>query len=144
MATGVAAASASILAMFGDPTVAESVTITRDPEGVFDDVLDEVTGALTPPVSDSTTIYTGGALIAPMTIRSEPHLEGGAGLYPHGFICRLPVTAPVIRIGDRVTVTASPNPSMVGAVYIGDGTPGSGRSVTRKMSIRSLVRGPRR
>ena len=90
-------------------------TLTRDSQGADDDVLDQTTGVLTPPTSDSTTVYTGKALIYPTGLTQSLQPEGGRAYTEKTYTLRLPWDAAEPRVGDVwVTTTAQNDPHLDG------------------------------
>lgn len=85
----------------------DQVVVTRDPSAVYDDVLDENTGVLTPPSPDTTDVYTGKALIISTGIGQAEGVEGRPvelqGL--RSYRAFFPVAVENLRVNDRVHVT---------------------------------------
>lgn len=81
----------------------DTCRLTRDTEGVADDVLDATTLELVPPVPDSTTIYEGACSIAPY-VRDENRTEGQREDTRQLWRGRLPITAGPPLYGDRLEV----------------------------------------
>ena len=85
----------------------DACTVTRDAQGTDDDTLDQNTGTLTPPVPDTTTVYTGPCLVRPAQNQPRAVSEGGAAITASLYECSLPYSAAVPNPGDVLTVTAS-------------------------------------
>jgi hypothetical protein len=95
-------------------------TIRRDPEGTGDDIRDEDNLTSTPPVGDTTVIYTGPSLLRPPTASTgaQPAREGGADIAVEDTRARIPASVTTVRPGDVYTVDTSPNDlSLVGRQF---------------------------
>lgn len=94
----------------------DTCTITRDPEGSGDDVLDQNTGALTPQAGDESTVYTGACLLYPAGRRQESQFtEGSRAVSEHSYDLRIPWDAAEPDVGDVVTLSVSTHdPTLVG------------------------------
>ncbi|HEX9991350.1 MAG TPA: DUF6093 family protein [Acidimicrobiales bacterium] len=126
----------------------DACTITRDREGVGDDVRNEETGALEPPAPDTTTVYTGPCLFvaASRTRQSRDEEQGGAAVYPVEYDCRIPLSAPVVERGDVVTVTAvgpDGDESLIDRPLVVVGVERVSKTVARRLSLYEAERGPR-
>lgn len=137
-------------------TAAENVmvdecTITRDPQGVHDDVFDESTGRyLTPAATDTTTIYDGPCLVVATSTRANGQKsEGGQDIFRQEYRLRIPVVDGhgndlIPLIGDTVTITDSLNdPAMVGREFTAIEVLGGSSTVSRRIRMTSRTRGPR-
>jgi Family of unknown function (DUF6093) len=90
-----------------------------NPNDAADDVLDELTGELTPPTGSVRTIYSGACKFSPQ-LTSEPRWahegEGVEGKRFYNF--SLPINTVTIPIGAKITVTSSRrDPRSVGEVF---------------------------
>lgn len=96
--------------------MADTCAVTRDPQGARDDEIDPVTLALTPPVDDTTTVYQGKCLVVPLAAGGE---HDGAPLEPvRRYRALIPLSAPTVRLGDKVSVTKSArDPQLVGRFF---------------------------
>lgn len=95
-------------------------TIRRDVEGTGDDIRDETNLTSTPPVGDSTVIYTGPCMARPpaTTTGVQPAREGGAQIAVEDMRLRIPASVTTVRPGDVFTADSSPNdPSLVGREF---------------------------
>lgn len=90
----------------------DSCRITRDREGVYDDVLDMATGRLLHRPLAPQVVYDGPCLVAPTGIGQT--VEGARVMERRGYRVRLGHDAPVILRGDSVTVTQSADPELTG------------------------------
>jgi hypothetical protein len=92
--------------------------LTRDSEGVADDVLDPTTLELTPPALDASTIYEGQCLVADLSnlTRQAPDVRDALA---HRYRVRLPASAPEPRVGDRfVALSAALDAALVGKTMV--------------------------
>lgn len=93
----------------------DQVIVTRDATAVYDDVLNETTGVLVPPSPDTTTVYTGKALILSTGIGQAEGAEGrpvelqGIRAYRAFF----PVAVTSLRVNDRIQVTLAYRDPMI-------------------------------
>lgn len=78
--------------------------IRRDPEGVYDEVLDTSTGLLISPEPDTTLVFSGQCLIKPMGTKDQSYDLGGQPSYRKGYNVLLPKTLEDVRIGDTITM----------------------------------------
>lgn len=93
----------------------DSCTITRDPAGVIDDVLDPVTLQLSKPVDDAETIYSGICLVSPATTMERTTETTGRLISGRRYGVRIPIAAPAVSPGDLVKITDSErDPSLIG------------------------------
>ena len=86
--------------------MADTCTITRDPQGTDDDVLDPATLVLTPPGGDGATVYDGKCLVRIPRAPIAPDLAGRQDLGIVHIHARIPAAAPAPRRGDVFTLTA--------------------------------------
>lgn len=110
------AAVARVLSLMDD-----RCTVASDPQGVRDDILDEVTGLLTPPVGD-TTSAPWPCLITPQTAGDQTPEATAATAKLTGNVYRmlLPLDADLAG-GELVTVTFSArDPKLLGARFRAD------------------------
>lgn len=94
----------------------DTCTISRDVEGVHDNVLDMATGQLIAPAGDTTQVYAGACLVAPTGIGQT--VEGARVVERRGYRIRLPWDAPTFRRGDLVAITAAADPELTGAQMV--------------------------
>lgn len=94
----------------------DSCRITRDRQGVYDDVLDMATGRLLTRPLDPEVVYDGPCLVAPTGIGQT--VEGARVMERKGYRVRLPHDAPPILRGDTVTITTSRDPDLEGRPLI--------------------------
>lgn len=83
----------------------DSCRITRDRQGVYDDVLDMATGKLLARPLTPAVVYDGPCLVTPTGIGQT--VEGARVMERRGYRVRLPHDAPPILRGDTVTVRAA-------------------------------------
>ena len=129
----------------------DECTITRDPQGVHDDVFDESTGRYqTPPAADSTLVYDGPCLLSSLSAQGAGNAaEGGQDIYREQYRLRVPVLDQhgndlVPMIGDTITITASLNdPAMVNREFTAIEVLGGSNTVSRRIRMVARVRGPR-
>lgn len=111
------AATARVLSLMDD-----TCTVASDPPGVRDDIFDEVTGLLTPPVNDATTA-TWPCLITRQTEAGDqtpPATATTAKLTGNVYRLLLPLQARIAG-GELVTVTVSArDPQLIGARFRAD------------------------
>jgi hypothetical protein len=92
-----------------EAAMVDTCVVYRDPEGSADDTFNATTGALTPPVGDQTTVYTGPCLLRTENIQARSGDEGGATVSRKLQGARVPVSAPPFLFGDLLVVTAAAN-----------------------------------
>lgn len=97
-------ASASAVA---ERMMVDECTITRDVAGVTDDVLDLDTLKLSKPEADSSEVYAGPCMVSPATTVERVGEEIGRLVSGRRYGVRIPVSAPAVKPGDRLTVTLS-------------------------------------
>lgn len=123
-----------------ESAMVDTCTITRDAQGSADDTLNDVTGELSQPTGDATTVYSGPCLLrttAALRARSED--EGGAVLQRRIQAARLPVSAAEVKLGDVLTVTAAAHdPQLVGRPYRVLDSEVNTFAVTRKVELEDL------
>lgn len=102
----------------------DSCRITRDRQGVYDDVLEMATGRLLTRPLDPEVIYEGPCMVRPTGIGQT--VEGARVVERRGYAVSLPHDAPRFRQGDVVTITASADPDLVDRqLVLIDGTQGA-------------------
>lgn len=102
----------------------DSCTVSRDIEGVHDNVLDIATGQLAPAPADTTEVYAGPCLVTPTGIGQT--VEGARVVERRGYRIRLAWDVPAFRKGDVVTITAAADPELVGRqLVLIDGSQGA-------------------
>ena len=129
----------------------DECTITRDPQGVHDDVFDEATLTYqAPAASDSTQVYAGPCMVVAMSTRAQGQLsEGGQDVFRQEYRLRIPVVDEhgndvIPLIGDTITVTDSLNdPAMVDREFTAIEVLGGTSTVSRRIRMTSRTRGPR-
>ncbi|WP_256789817.1 DUF6093 family protein [Frankia sp. AvcI1] len=99
----------------------DACTITRDVDGVRDDVLDPATLALVPPDPDTAIVYTGPCGIAARSPAGQSTqsliADGGDREWAARYTLKTPLAGPVPEPGDTVLITASRDPGMVGLEF---------------------------
>jgi hypothetical protein len=116
----------------------DNCIIGRDIEGVLDDVIDEVTGEITPPPDDETVIYTGGCLIIPAGIGQNEGAQGQPVELPglrtyRGFIPREVLD---IEVHDTLLITTSlRDPDLVGRKFTVRGIKASTFAIFRELTL---------
>lgn len=122
----------------------DTVVITRDGEGPFDDTLDETTLQLTSRPGEPATVYQGPGLVHPDTGGADSGSQrGGQTTWPSRFDLRLPADADTPRPGDRVIVdTAASDPALEGAEFTVTEVAAATFTVTRRCKMTRRVRGP--
>lgn len=117
----------------------DTCSITRDIEGVLDDVLDTMTGALTPQASDSVEVYAGKCLVSPGTTQERMNDAPGRLVASRRYGVRIPTTAAAVRPGDVVTITASDrDASLVGRRLRVESITRQSLAVTRQLVVIEL------
>lgn len=81
--------------------------ISRDEQGVYDDVLDEETGELVQPDPDVVEVYSGACLLKPMGTKDQAYDTGDQPVYRKGYNVLLPKEVDDVRLGDVLTMTTS-------------------------------------
>lgn len=94
----------------------DTCIISRDVEGVHDNVLDLATGQLVAPAGDTAQVYSGPCMVTPTGIGQT--VEGARVVERRGYRIRLPWDAPVFHRGDLVTIDAAADPELVGAQLV--------------------------
>lgn len=101
----------------------DNCSIQRDQAGTDDDTIDQTTGLLTPPVSDTQLIYSGPAMVYPFSASYGSAPEGDRIISDKDYMVRiplapsLPLEPDVPLVGDSVIINkSSRDPSLVGAV----------------------------
>lgn len=96
---------------FIESFMVDTCAITRDVQGVLDDVLDLSTGLLVRPNPDTISVYTGKCLFRTKVPRQRPpETFPGQGEHEFKFFeLLLPVSVVDIEIGDKVTPLTSVN-----------------------------------
>lgn len=95
----------------------DACTIHADSEHTGDDVLDPDTLRLEPPVGDDSLLYSGKCILRPPQ-RAAEAVEGGATVNVGRPRLTIPVSAPAIPVGARVTMTAATHlPELVDATF---------------------------
>lgn len=90
-------------------------SITDDPSGAADDVLDPTTGELVTPADDSKAVWSGPCLLAPLT-QTGPDEDGLAPVTDTGrlaYKALIPIGAPPIPIGAVLQVTSSKDRQLI-------------------------------
>lgn len=99
-------ATATVLRLMTD-----AVTVTRDAQGVGDDVLNETTGQLVRPAGDTSTVWSGPAMLLPGQDRGDRTVLGPTDPLPAEVAGRyralLPLSVPRLLPGDLLTVTTA-------------------------------------
>lgn len=90
----------------------DSCRISRDRQGVYDDVLDMNTGQLLSRPLAPEVVYDGPCLVRPTAVGQS--VEGARVMERKGYAVRLPHDAPAFFRGDRIVVTASADPDLIG------------------------------
>jgi hypothetical protein len=91
----------------------DTCIITRDWQQTRDDTLPEMSLTLSKPVSDSDKIYEGKCSIGRAGSPANKSLDG-LDLDQPNYKILIPLSAPLIRVNDRISVTASVNdPTLV-------------------------------
>lgn len=95
----------------------DTCTITQDSLGAFDDVLDEETGRLVQPSSDSSVVYDGKCLVGLDVVDGGIDVEGGREYSGQKYRASLPWNAD-IPVGSVLEVTSSRrDPQLVGMKF---------------------------
>lgn len=101
--------------------LADTCTIERDRAGIHDDVLDETTGALVPPIADSFAVWSGPCLVNPQGWRDQDEFLGPlATTKPLRGDYRglIPLAAPAVEAGDTLTINvAARDPQLTGQTF---------------------------
>lgn len=90
----------------------DSCRIERDRAGVLDDQLDAGTLRLVPRPNPPEVVWTGPCLIRPTATGQT--VEGARVVERRGYAVRLPHDSPAFYRGDRIVVTSSDDPQLVG------------------------------
>ncbi len=98
-----------------EAAMVDTCIVYRDAAGSADDTLDVLTGSLTQPIDDQTTVYQGPCLLRTENVQARRDDEGGATLGRRLHAARVPVSAPAMILGDILEVLASAHdPLLVG------------------------------
>lgn len=96
----------------------DECSIVRDAQGGDDDTLNQTTGVLAPPVSDTTSIYTGKCHVHPATNVPREVSEGGDAITTAVYEAAIPFGAAVPMPGDVFAITACDwDASLVGRTW---------------------------
>ena len=120
----------------------DACRVERDVHETSDDVFDPVTGTYTPPVGDVAVIYSGKCFVHPASRVEEIRPEGAQEQYRTDYQARLPSTAIGVLPGDRFIVTVSSDPDLIAHTFRVSQTYGSTLTVTRRLYLEDLQRGP--
>ncbi len=119
-----------------ESAMVDTCIVYRDQQGSADDTLNEVTGALTQPVGDQTTVYEGPCLLRTRDVQPSSDAEGGAQVGRRLQAARVPVTAPKMVAGDILEVlTSSHDPLLAGRRYLVVDITVNTFAVTRKLTL---------
>jgi hypothetical protein len=88
--------------------------ITRTPDRYVAGTVDPGTLAIT---DTSDQVYSGKCYIAPQGLQPQTSSVGGNDASVKRYIVAIPFSAPKLRPGDRVTVTESQDPELVGEAF---------------------------
>lgn len=126
----------------------DTCVITRDEEKFSDDVLDPVTGRLTPPTPDTITVYDssttgaegralgGRCKVSPQNTQPSERLEGGAEVNARMYNGSIPWDAPMPKIGDLLLIASSyRDPQLVGKTFKVQSVEVSTFLVSRRMQL---------
>jgi hypothetical protein len=98
-----------------DPRTGATCQVDRDAEGASDDVLDEETGAIVPPVGDDGRVWEGPLLVTVLSgSDEEAALTAGMDREDAAYVLKFPVDTPEFFRGDKVTLLTSADPTLVG------------------------------
>lgn len=112
--------------------------IGRDIEGTLDDVIDENTGEIVPPVNDENVMYSGVCLITPAGIGQNEGAQGQPVELPglrtyRGFV---PLEVMNIEVHDVLLVTTSMrDEDLVGRKFIVRGIKASTFAIFRELTL---------
>lgn len=114
-------------------------TITRDPTGNSDAVLDPNTLKLTAPDPDDVGIvYSGACKVRSVGLGTRDNYRdfGGQAVISSAYVGSIPLSAPVPSKGDLLRITASRrDPALVGRVFIVSELAYSTLSVSRRFLL---------
>lgn len=89
--------------------------VTRDPQSVYDNVLDRATGKLVPPDNDNFPIYQGKCVVKrPRSDTAQPVVQAGQELGLRTYKVLLPWDESEVRLGDMITISRSRDPFIQG------------------------------
>lgn len=94
----------------------DSCRVERDRAGVYDDVLDINTGQLAKRPTTADVVYAGPCLVAPTGVGQT--VEGARVMERKGYRIRMGYDVPQFYRGDRVVITASSDPQLVGRTLV--------------------------
>jgi hypothetical protein len=127
-----------------EATFDSEIGFTRDAQGAEDDTYDPVTGTMVSSVGDKTPVWSGPCRVRPVTRISElGSSEGGQAIFRDRYLARCSFRSILVDVGDTGTVTASPDPQILGAEFLVTAVDGGSTSITRLIHMTRRRRGQR-
>ena len=117
--------------------------ITRDVEGTADDVFDEETGNLTPPVNDASTIYDGVALFTRLDNLAQGVVLGSVDEARDRYQVSIPFTATAVPLGSVVIATATHDPRLLAKRFVVKSVAVGTHVARQRMTVELATPGPR-
>lgn len=130
----------SVLQRRMEKRMVDQCRITSDPEGAGDDVLDQATGELVPPASDTSTVYEGPCVVYLRPRAERTDEQGGATMTVQDYIGAIPLAETAPRIGDTFTVTDTRDPRFVNRSFRIVEVLGGTYAVTRDLRLQEWSR----
>jgi len=120
----------------------DRVRVDRDVEGTGDDITDPETGNVTVPLSDSSRVYEGPAMVTERAMIGQVVVQGSVDETRQRYQVSIPFESPPILIGDLVTVLAAADPHLVAkplrVTQVAYGTHVARRRLTCELSTPAL------
>jgi hypothetical protein len=124
---------------FIDSFMIDECIIVHDEQNTDDDILDEDTGELVPPVGDSGSVYEGPCLLKPIQQKDLEFIQGAAPLFRKVYRVLLPISVVDVKIGDTFTLTIGTwDPFLVGKTMRINQITGQTHRVYRNMLVERI------
>jgi len=115
----------------------DTCLITRDSQGGEDDVLNQTTGAVTPPTADKSTVYSGRCYLSGYGAGYQAGPRGGGIERDAQYTLSLPLSCPDLREGDVAVMTsARRDRALVGIRFVVKNPVNSTFAVSRKAVLK--------
>lgn len=130
---------------FIEDQMRDILKITRDTEGIDDDVLNLTTGELERQPPDTDTKYSGIGLLKPLSQAEVESLVGGHAEYVKPYRVMVPITVTDVRQGDFVVFSSASLDSRLAGrpLRVFDVSMGTNRTyrslIVEDMTLRQLV-----
>lgn len=94
---------------FADSLMTSTCTIRTKPTGT---TMDPVTGAVV--ATPGALVYSGPCRVRPAGREAQTTQAGGAEMFAFDYLVSVPFSVTAVAEGQRLTVTSSPDPALVG------------------------------